>query len=134
MGLSVRGQNFSPHLLAGKFNRTVPGQGWRCYSIRRYFIGCIADLLYSPAGMGGTPQSNGAPRVQDPDAVPMAMTSALICPRTLGPDCWPAAPCTPLLDVPLQGFLRTQATGVDKKRTPDSRERPTCPAGGRDST
>lgn len=75
-----KGTTFSPHLLAGKFSGTVPGQGWRCHSGCGAIICCIADLLYSPAGMGGAPQSNGAPWVRDPDAVPMAMTSALICP------------------------------------------------------
>ena len=99
---------FPPRLLAGKFSKTVPGQGWRSLFLqhrRRYFICCIASLLYSPAGMGGTPQSNGAPRVRDPDAVPMAMTSALICPRTPGPDCWPATPCAPLRDVSHAGIF-----------------------------
>jgi hypothetical protein len=30
-----KGRNFSPHLLAGKFSRTVPGQGWRCWLLQQ---------------------------------------------------------------------------------------------------
>nr|DAP94512.1 MAG TPA: hypothetical protein [Caudoviricetes sp.] len=66
--------------------------------------------------MGGAPQSNGAPRVRDPDAVPMAMTSARICPRTPGRIAGQPLPAHLSTMCPMQGFLNTQATGVDKKK------------------
>lgn len=67
MGLSVRGQNFSPYLLAGKFSRTAAGQADRARSSEaarfpavrllwsRDYINCIASCklgLTSQYGKG----------------------------------------------------------------------------------
>lgn len=88
----------------------------------RHFISCIAARrLCFPGGMGAALLSDGAAQVRDLHAVPMAITPVNRTPVTFGVCSRPAAPCAPLHDVSHAGLFA------------DGRDRPPCPAGGRDS-